>query len=107
MPRRTPRPPREASRSPAAQADRLNAILRKAESTLTRPEGLPRRGWYVHQVYAPGFYTGYGVKTLPAVREALEQRDWKEATAEIPKVAATLEAFAAEIDKAAAVLGAK
>jgi N-acetylated-alpha-linked acidic dipeptidase len=92
---------------PAEQADRLNAILRKSESTLTRPEGLPRRAWYVHQVYAPGFYTGYGVKTLPAVREALEQRDWKEATAEIPLVAATLEAFAAEIDKATAVLGGK
>ena len=92
---------------PADQADRLNAILRTSESALTRSEGLPRRSWYVHQVYAPGFYTGYGVKTLPAVREALEQRDWKEATAEIPLVAATLEAFAAEIDKAAAVLGTK
>ncbi len=92
---------------PADQADRLNAILRTSESALTRPEGLPRRSWYVHQVYAPGFYTGYGVKTLPAVREALEQRDWKEATAEIPLVAATLEAFAAEIDKATAVLGVK
>jgi N-acetylated-alpha-linked acidic dipeptidase len=92
---------------PAEKANRLNEILMKSERTLTRPEGLPRRSWYVHQIYAPGFYTGYGVKTLPAVREALEQRDWKEATAEIPLVAATLEAFAAEIDKATAVLGTK
>ena len=69
---------------PAEKANRLNGILMKSERTLTRPEGLPRRSWYVHQIYAPGFYTGYGVKTLPAVREALEQRDWKEATAEMP-----------------------
>jgi N-acetylated-alpha-linked acidic dipeptidase len=92
---------------PAEEAGRLNAILMKSERTLTRPEGLPRRSWYVHQIYAPGFYTGYGVKTLPAVREALEQRDWKEATDEIPRVAATLTAFTAEIDKATAVLGTK
>ncbi|HEX4494465.1 MAG TPA: M28 family metallopeptidase, partial [Thermoanaerobaculia bacterium] len=92
---------------PAEKADRLNAILMKAERTLTRPEGLPRRSWYAHQIYAPGFYTGYGVKTLPAVREALDQRDWKEATAEMPKVAGTIEAFAAEIDKATAVLATK
>jgi N-acetylated-alpha-linked acidic dipeptidase len=92
---------------PAEKASRLNAILMKSEQSLTRPDGLPRRSWYVHQIYAPGFYTGYGVKTLPAVREALEQRDWKEATAEIPLVAATIEAFAGEIDKATAVLGTK
>ena len=79
----------------------------KSERALTRPEGLPRRSWYVHQIYAPGFYTGYGVKTLPAVREALEQRNWQEATAQIPNVAATIEAFAREVDKATAVLSAK
>jgi N-acetylated-alpha-linked acidic dipeptidase len=92
---------------PAETANRLNAILMKSERALTRPEGLPRRAWYVHQIYAPGFYTGYGVKTLPAVREALEQRNWKEATDEIPIVAATIEGFAREIDKATAVLSAK
>jgi N-acetylated-alpha-linked acidic dipeptidase len=92
---------------PAETANRLNAILMKTERVLTRPEGLPRRSWYVHQIYAPGYYTGYGVKTLPAVREALEQRNWKEATDEIPIVAATIESFAREIDKATAVLSAK
>jgi len=92
---------------PAEKANRLNEILMKSERALTRPEGLPRRSWYVHQIYAPGFYTGYGVKTLPAVREALEQRDWKEATAEIPLVAATIAAFSAEIDRATAVLNTK
>jgi N-acetylated-alpha-linked acidic dipeptidase len=47
-----------------------------SERTLTRPEGLPNRGWYKHQIYAPGFYTGYDVKTVPGVREAVEGRDW-------------------------------
>jgi N-acetylated-alpha-linked acidic dipeptidase len=91
----------------AEKARRVNEVLMKAERALVLPAGLPRRGWYEHQIYAPGFYTGYGVKTLPAVREALEQRDWKEATDEIPVVAATIEAFAKEIDKATAVLTAK
>ena len=63
-------------------------------------EGLPRREWFKHQVYAPGFYTGYGVKTLPGIREAIEQRDWKEAGEQIVIVAKTIENFAAEIDKA-------
>jgi hypothetical protein len=63
-----------------------------------------RRPWFTHQIYAPGFYTGYGVKTLPAVREAIEERDFAEATAQIPKVAAAIEAYAAEIEKAAAAL---
>src|SRR5205085_10936088 len=92
---------------PADTLKALDAVLMSAERSLTRAEGLPRRPWFVHQVYAPGFYTGYGVKTLPAVREALEQRNWREATDEIPLVAATIEAFAREIDKATAVLGTK
>ena len=79
----------------------LDAILINTERTLTNSQGLPRRDWFTHQIYAPGFYTGYGVKTLPGVREALEQRDWKEASEQIVIAAATLEKFAAEIDKAA------
>lgn len=81
-----------------------NAVLVTAERALTRSEGLPRRPWYVHQIYAPGFYTGYGVKTLPAVREAIEERTWDEAKAQIPNVAASIEAYAAEIERAAAAL---
>ena len=81
-----------------------NGVLLTAERALTRETGLPRRPWFRHQIYAPGFYTGYGVKTLPAVREAIEERDFTEAAAQIPKVAATIEAYAAEIEKAAAAL---
>ena len=47
------------------------------------PEGLPRRPWYRHAIYAPGFYTGYGVKTVPGVREAIEERKWDEAREQI------------------------
>jgi len=86
------------------QMTAANGILLTAERALTRESGLPRRPWFKHQIYAPGFYTGYGVKTLPAVREAIEERDFTEAAAQIPKVAATIEAYAAEIEKAAAAL---
>jgi N-acetylated-alpha-linked acidic dipeptidase len=88
----------------AAQRDALDAILMHAERSFTRAEGLPRRPWYVHQIYAPGWYTGYGVKTLPAVREAIEQRHDDEAEAQIPIVAQSLEAYAAEIGRATKVL---
>jgi N-acetylated-alpha-linked acidic dipeptidase len=91
-----------ASRASAVAA--ANAVLVTAERALTRSEGLPRRPWYVHQIYAPGFYTGYGVKTLPAVREAIEERKWDEAKAQIPNVAASIEAYAAELERAAAAL---
>ena len=57
----------------------IDVLLMKSERALTRDEGLPGRPWFTHQVYAPGLYTGYGVKTLPGVREAIEQRRWQEA----------------------------
>ena len=91
-----------AERSLSAERQRkLNEILFKAERSLTSDRGLPRRGWFTHQIYAPGFYTGYGVKTLPSIREAIEQRNWNEATEQISLVSNTIEQFAAEIDKAA------
>lgn len=80
----------------------LNAILYKAERSLLQEKGLPRRPWYKHQIYAPGFYTGYGVKTLPGVREGIEQRNWPETQAYIDILAKTLENYTAEINKALA-----
>ncbi len=82
----------------------LDAELRTLERALTRSEGLPGRPWYVHQIYAPGRYTGYGVKTLPAVREALEQRDWSQAERQIAVVAGVLSDYAAKLDGIAARL---
>ena len=66
-----------------ATKNNLNIKLYKAEQQLLTKQGLPRRGWYRHTIYAPGFYTGYGVKTLPGIREAIEQRNWKEAQDQI------------------------
>ena len=61
----------------------FNQSLYKAEQVLLNETGLPRRGWYKHTLYAPGFYTGYGVKTMPGIREAIEQTKWKEAQEQI------------------------
>ena len=83
---------------------RADAILLRAEQSLTRPEGLPGRPWFRHFVYAPGFYTGYGVKTLPVVREAIEQRQWDQVDAGVAATAAVLEAFAGQVEKASAAL---
>jgi N-acetylated-alpha-linked acidic dipeptidase len=83
------------------EAGTLNAILRQAERTLTSATGLPRRPWYRHLVYAPGFYTGYGVKTLPGVREAIEQKNWAEAQQQIGTAAQVLTAEAGVISQAA------
>jgi N-acetylated-alpha-linked acidic dipeptidase len=79
----------------------VNEKLLQSERRLTSPDGLPRRPWFKHQIYAPGFYTGYGVKTIPGVREAIEQKKWAEAEAEIGRVAKVLEGEAELIDSAA------
>ena len=79
----------------------LNEQLIQSERRLTYSEGLPGRPWYKHILYAPGLYTGYGVKTIPGVREAIEQRNWKEAEQQIVIAAAALQDEAALIEAAA------
>ena len=86
---------------PAAKREAMNQKLYKAEQTLLTKEGLPRRGWYRHAIYAPGFYTGYGVKTLPGIREAIEQRDFKEAQEQIEVAAGAINQLAAYLNDAA------
>ena len=81
------------SKLDAAKQDEVNKSLYKAEQKLLSDKGLPRRGWYRHSIYAPGFYTGYGVKTLPGIREAIEQRNWKEAQEQIEIDAVVLKGF--------------
>lgn len=88
----------------ADKLNSLNGILFHAERYLTNPTGLPARPWYKHQIYAPGFYTGYGVKTLPVVRESIEQRKWKEADNGIQTISQTLNGYSDQIDKAAELL---
>ncbi len=74
---------------PATLLD-LNQKLMESERRLTSPDGLLRRPWYKHLIYAPGVYSGYGAKTLPGVREAIEQKRWAEADSEIVRVANVL-----------------
>ncbi len=85
-----------------------NTRLIAVERSLTLRGGLPNRPWFENQIYAPGFYTGYGVKTLPGVRESIEQKDWKLAQQQIARVGRVLEnageaiqSAAAELDRAA------
>lgn len=90
----------KATQLPAEKQKQLNDILYKAEHSLIQSAGLPRRAWYKHQIYAPGFYTGYGVKTIPGIREAIEQRSWKEAQDNIEIVSITLQAYTREVNRA-------
>ena len=76
-----------------------------SERRLTRTEGLAGRPWYKHHIYAPGYYTGYGVKTLPGVREGIEERDWKETEEQIGRAAAALQRYAEEIERARDLMG--
>ncbi len=89
-----------AGLSDAALQD-LNRGLMASERRLTTEEGLPRRPWYKHMIYAPGVYAGYDAKTIPGVREAIEQKHWDEANAEIARVAKVLDGERALIDSMA------
>ena len=86
------------------QEKNLDQLIYQSERFLTNKEGLTGRPWYEHEIYAPGFYTGYGVKTLPAVREAVESRNWDEANKQTVVVANTLDSYSKEIDKATEML---
>lgn len=89
---------------PNTNLTKLNELLFQAEQKLLSPNGLPRRPWYKHTIYAPGFYTGYGVKTLPGVREAIEQRNWKEAQEQIEIVAKAITEYTQQIEAANKIL---
>ena len=84
----------------ATRANALNEALIKTERVLTRSEGLPNREWYKHQIYAPGFYTGYGVKTVPGVREAVDSQDWPLAKRETTVVEQCLSQMNQEVNLA-------
>jgi N-acetylated-alpha-linked acidic dipeptidase len=94
-----------SSKLSAEQNRQLNDLLRGMESTLLGARGLPGREWYKHLIYAPGLYTGYGVKTVPGVREAIEQNHWDEANQYVTFTAAALSAYCDRLDKATALLG--
>jgi N-acetylated-alpha-linked acidic dipeptidase len=89
---------------PADALSRANALLIRSERVLLSPEGLPRRPWFKHLLYAPGVYAGYGAKTMPGAREAIELRRYAEADGEIARIAKALLDEAALVDSAAAEL---
>jgi N-acetylated-alpha-linked acidic dipeptidase len=84
--------------------DRLNALLCDIDQLLLDERGLPGRTWYKHMLYAPGRFTGYGAKTMPGVREAIEERRFDDANVYATRIAAALEAYATRLDAAHAVL---
>jgi len=84
-------------------AAEVDVVLFRTERALTG-DGLPRRPWFKHLIYAPGFYTGYGVKTLPGIREAIEERKWEEADQQGAATARAIDAYAAAVEKATALL---
>jgi N-acetylated-alpha-linked acidic dipeptidase len=94
----------DAGTDPSSKAarDRVNATLGLLEQSLMDPHGLPGREWYQHMIYAPGAHTGYGVKTLPGIREAIEERRWEEANQYIGVVSRVLNAYSARMDRAIA-----
>ncbi|KPF66942.1 folate hydrolase [alpha proteobacterium AAP81b] len=94
---------KDATLAPAARAQ-LNALLRDIEQTLLIPEGLPFRPWYRHAITAPGRFTGYGAKTLPGVREAIEERRFADANRYAGLTAAALDRYSARLEAATAVV---
>ncbi len=88
----------------AAVAQQVNGLLQSIEQDMTDEEGLPGRPWFRHTIYAPGFYTGYGVKTLPGIREAIEQRQWELVGPQMTRIAGALTRVTAKLERATALM---
>ena len=89
----------------AAQLAAINRILIDSERDLTLDPGLPGHPWYRHRIYAPGRYTGYAVKTLPGIREAVEAGQSAEAAEQTKQLAQVLVTLASHVDQAAKLMG--
>jgi N-acetylated-alpha-linked acidic dipeptidase len=85
----------------------LNKLLYTSERAFKYDAGLPKREWFKHLAYAPGFYTGYGVKTLPGIREGIEQKAWDEPRKYIPIVVSAIDKLAAQVERAASLVAAR
>lgn len=88
-------------------SEKINQLLYTSERLLTRDEGLDGRNWYKHHIYAPGFYTGYGVKTIPGVREAIEQREYDQVAGQMEIAAQVLDRLSGRIEEIVALLAKK
>lgn len=94
-----------AAKESTVSNEEINQLLYTSERLLTRDEGLVGRDWYKHHIYAPGFYTGYGVKTIPGVREAIEQRNYEIVEPQIAIAAEVLNGMASRIETLTDKLG--
>ena len=83
---------------------KINALLRNVDQAFINSKGLPRRDWFKNMMYAPGYYTGYGVKTLPGIREGLEERKWNEVRVYIKEVSKALDRASENINSASRIL---
>ena len=95
---------RSDSKTGEAQLARVNSLFQSLEQTLLYLVGLLGREWYRHMIYAPGLHTGYGVKTLPGVREAIEERRWAEVDQYVNIIAGALNSYSERLDEATAAL---
>jgi N-acetylated-alpha-linked acidic dipeptidase len=89
---------------PANQQLRVNELMGRMEQALSDPDGLPERPWFKHMIYAPGMLTGYGVKTVPGVREAIEARRWAEVSQYSAVTAKVLDRYRTQLDQLTALL---
>ena len=96
-----------AAKTSTVTSEEINNLLYTSERLLTRDEGLDGRTWYKHHIYAPGFYTGYGVKTIPGVREAIEQREYEQVEPQIEIAAGVLNAMAERIEQVTSAIDVK
>lgn len=94
----------KAASESTVTSEEINEMLYTSERLLTREEGLAGREWYKHHIYAPGFYTGYGVKTIPGVRESIEQRNYEMVEPQIAIAADVLNGMAERIETLTAQL---
>ncbi len=88
-----------AAKTSTVTSEEINNLLYTSERLLTRDEGLDGRPWYKHHIYAPGFYTGYGVNTIPGVRVAIEQREYEKVEPQIEIAAGVLNNMAERIEQ--------
>ena len=93
-----------SANNPTTSAE-INRLLFTSERLLTREAGLEGRPWYKHFLYAPGFYTGYGVKTIPGVREAIEQRQYDAVDPQIVLAADVLNRLAGRVEELGRLVG--
>src|SRR6185312_419339 len=90
---------------PASQLREINTLMTTMERRLLDEAGLPGRAWYKNMMQAPGALTGYATKTIPAVREALETRNWSRADEYIGVTAKVLDGYRAQLDRLTSLLG--